>query len=271
MCLASPPTATVLHARTQRPHRGPDTSAGTRAAVSTPHASHPPRGGTGVEAMTDGLLGLRAEPQHGVPIQLLPPVPGPQRDSAPRPVLRWHSWEPLLIWVTRANVEIILTIPSSPAPARAPRAGQALVQRHPPRAPLAWRADLGVGRAGQAVSPAWGTSAPAARWYAVRGLSLVPLVRRLRFLPLTASAPLASPALRGAGDYSRRGVSCFVLLHGLPENHVDLFDMVHALAEFARFASQHRVAALQFLKALAQRVLLCAPGRRRGSAGRRCP
>ena len=123
VCLPSPPTATVLHARTQRPHRGPDTSAGTRAAVSTPHASHPPRGGTGVEAMTDGLLGLRAEPQHGVPIQLLPPVPGPQRDSAPRPVLRWHSWEPLLIWVTRANVEIILTIPSSPAPARAPRAG----------------------------------------------------------------------------------------------------------------------------------------------------
>jgi hypothetical protein len=61
-------------------------------------------------------------------------------------------------------------------------------------------------------------------------------------------------------------MGCFVLLHGLPENYVDLFEMVHALAEFARFASQHRVAALQFLKAQAQRVLLCAPVRRRGSA-----
>ena len=82
-----------------------------------------PKGGTGVEAMTDGLLGLRAQPQHGAPIQLLPPVPVPQRDSAPRPVLRWHSREPLLTCVTRANADIILTIPSSPALASAPSAG----------------------------------------------------------------------------------------------------------------------------------------------------
>jgi hypothetical protein len=101
---------TVIHARTQRPHRGADTSADAREAVSTQQASHPTRGGTGVEAVTDGLLGLRAGPQHGAPIQLLPPVPVPQLDSAPLPVLRWHSREPLLTCVTLANADIILTM-----------------------------------------------------------------------------------------------------------------------------------------------------------------
>jgi hypothetical protein len=66
-------------------------------------------------------------------------------------------------------------------------------------------------------------------------------------------------------------VDCFVLLHGLPENHVDLFDMVHALAEFARFASQHRVAALQFLKVQVQRVLSVLRGVVEEARWRRCP
>ena len=121
--MSSPPTATVLHALTQRPHRGPDTSAGDRAALSTQHALYTPRGGTGVEAVTDGLRGLRAQPQHGAPIQLLPPVPVPQRDNTLRLVLRWHSREPLLTWVTRANAVMILTIPRRPVSASAPSAG----------------------------------------------------------------------------------------------------------------------------------------------------
>src|SRR5262245_51747924 len=71
VCMSSPPTAAVLQALTQRPHRGPDTSAGARAAVSTQHALYTPRGGTGVEAVTDGLRGLRAQPQHGAPIRIV--------------------------------------------------------------------------------------------------------------------------------------------------------------------------------------------------------
>jgi len=48
-------------------------------------------------------------------------------------------------------------------------------------------------------------------------------------------------------------------LHGLPENRVDLFEMVDAFAEFALFAHQYGITSLQFLKAQAQRVLLFAP------------
>jgi hypothetical protein len=46
-------------------------------------------------------------------------------------------------------------------------------------------------------------------------------------------------------------VGFFVFLHGLPENRVDLLEMVEAFTEFSLFAHQHRVASLQFLKAQA--------------------
>ena len=49
------------------------------------------------------------------------------------------------------------------------------------------------------------------------------------------------------------------MFHGLPENRVDLLEMVDAFTEFALCAHQRRVASLQFLKAQAQRVLRVAP------------
>ena len=69
----------------------------------------------------------------------------------------------------------------------------------------------------------------------------------------------ASPSRGGAVSCSLVGGGVFVLLHGLPENRVDLFEMVDAFAEFALFAHQYSIASLQFLKAQAQRVLLFAP------------
>jgi len=57
------------------------------------------------------------------------------------------------------------------------------------------------------------------------------------------------------------GVGFLVLLHGLPENRVDLFEMADAFAEFALFSHQQTIASLQFLKAQAQRVLRLAPVR----------
>src|SRR5690349_5104782 len=59
-------------------------------------------------------------------------------------------------------------------------------------------------------------------------------------------------------------VRFFVFLHGLPENRVDLFEMVDACAEFSLFSHQHSIASLQLLKAQAQRVLLAAPVRALG-------
>ena len=59
----------------------------------------------------------------------------------------------------------------------------------------------------------------------------------------------ASPSRGGAVGCSLVGGGIFVLLHGLPENCIDLFEMVDAFTEFALLAHQHSIASLQFLKA----------------------
>jgi hypothetical protein len=76
----------------------------------------------------------------------------------------------------------------------------------------------------------------------------------------------ASPSLNAAVGFSLVGMGFLVFLHGLPKNRVDFLEMVDAFTEFALFAHQHSVASLQFPKAQAQRVLLCAPARGMGRA-----
>ena len=70
--------------------------------------------------------------------------------------------------------------------------------------------------------------------------------RRPAIHPLSLQA---SPSRGGAVGCSLVGGGVFVLLHGLPENRIDLFEMVDAFTEFALLAHQHSIASLQFLKA----------------------